>query len=86
MLFWRCREWSPELIALAVRSGHAGSAAGFGLIGFGLFCGRMPISGLLTAARRHGLRARTVDLRNSGDTAGPREQVVGYGAFVFEER
>jgi AmmeMemoRadiSam system protein B len=49
-------------------------------------CGRFPIRGLLQAARRHGLRARTVDLRNSGDTAGPRDQVVGYGAFVFEER
>lgn len=48
-------------------------------------CGRMPIRGLLQAARRHGLRARTVDLRNSGDTAGPHDRVVGYGAFVFEE-
>ena len=49
-------------------------------------CGRIPIRGLLRAARRHGLRARAVDLRNSGDTAGPRDQVVGYGAFAFEER
>ncbi len=48
-------------------------------------CGRIPIRGLLQAARRHGLRVRTVDLRNSGDTAGPHDQVVGYGAFVFEE-
>jgi AmmeMemoRadiSam system protein B len=48
-------------------------------------CGRVPIRGLLGVALRHGLRARAVDLRNSGDTAGPREQVVGYGAFVFEE-
>ena len=24
-------------------------------------------------------------LDNSGDTSGPRDQVVGYGAFVFEE-
>ena len=48
-------------------------------------CGRIPICGLLQAARRHGLRARTVDLRNSGDTAGPRDKVVGYGAFVFEQ-
>jgi len=47
-------------------------------------CGRIPIRGLLETARRHGLRARTVDLRNSGDTAGPRDKVVGYGAFVFE--
>jgi AmmeMemoRadiSam system protein B len=48
-------------------------------------CGRIPIRGLLQAARGHGLRARAVDLRNSGDTSGPRHQVVGYGAFVFEE-
>ena len=47
-------------------------------------CGRVPIKGLLTAARRHGLVARTIDLRNSGDTAGPKHQVVGYGSFVFE--
>ena len=48
-------------------------------------CGRIPIRGLLQAARVHGLYARAVDLRNSGDTSGPRDQVVGYGAFVFEE-
>jgi AmmeMemoRadiSam system protein B len=47
-------------------------------------CGRNPVSGLLYVARRKGLRARTVDLRNSGDTAGPRDRVVGYGAYVFE--
>jgi len=48
-------------------------------------CGCIPVRGLLREARKRGLRARTVDLRNSGDTAGPRGQVVGYGAFVFEE-
>jgi len=47
-------------------------------------CGRNPVSGLLYLARKHGLRASTIDLRNSGDTAGPRDQVVGYGAYVFE--
>jgi AmmeMemoRadiSam system protein B len=46
-------------------------------------CGQLPIRGLLCAARRHGLRARTLALRNSGDTAGPPERVVGYGAFAF---
>jgi len=30
-------------------------------------------------ARRRGLRASAVDVRNSGDTAGPRDRVVGYG-------
>jgi AmmeMemoRadiSam system protein B len=48
-------------------------------------CGHRAIAGLLTAARRHGLRAATADLRNSGDTAGPSDAVVGYGAFVFVE-
>jgi len=46
-------------------------------------CGRIPVGGLLLAARQHGLDATTIDLRNSGDTAGPRDQVVGYGAYVF---
>lgn len=48
-------------------------------------CGRIPIRGLLQIARRHRLSAHTVDLRNSGDTAGPKDRVVGYGAFVFSE-
>ena len=47
-------------------------------------CGRRPIRGLLELARRHGMRATMIDLRNSGDTAGPRDRVVGYGSFVFE--
>ncbi len=45
-------------------------------------CGRTPIAGLLKVAKRRGLTVRTVDLRNSGETAGPRDQVVGYGAYV----
>jgi len=48
-------------------------------------CGRIPIGGLLLLARRHGLKVQTVDLRNSGDTAGPRSEVVGYGAFLFHD-
>lgn len=46
-------------------------------------CGRIPVSGLLLRAREEGLAAECVDLRNSGDTAGPRTQVVGYGSFIF---
>jgi AmmeMemoRadiSam system protein B len=45
-------------------------------------CGRIPIQGLLLAARQRGLQACAVDVRNSGDTAGPRDRVVGYGAYV----
>jgi MEMO1 family protein len=46
-------------------------------------CGRIPIRGLLVAAQRLGLKAHQVDLRNSGDTFGSKDRVVGYGAFVF---
>jgi hypothetical protein len=46
-------------------------------------CGRAPVRGLLAAARRRGLAPRTLDLRNSGDTAGDRRRVVGYGAWAF---
>ncbi|HKJ23341.1 MAG TPA: AmmeMemoRadiSam system protein B [Myxococcota bacterium] len=45
-------------------------------------CGCHPVGGLLVAARRHGLGCRVVDLRSSGDTAGPRDRVVGYGSYV----
>jgi AmmeMemoRadiSam system protein B len=44
-------------------------------------CGRIGVRGLLLVARRRGLAARTLDLRSSGDTAGPRDRVVGYGAY-----
>lgn len=57
----------------------------FERIGYEDACGRNPINGLLWAARRRALHGETVDLRNSGDTAGPRDQVVGYGAYVFHE-
>jgi hypothetical protein len=46
-------------------------------------CGLHPVRGLLVAAQRRGLECRVVDLRNSGDTAGPRDRVVGYGSYVF---
>ena len=46
-------------------------------------CGRIPVSGLLLSAKEHGLQARNLDLRNSGDTAGDKTRVVGYGAYVF---
>ena len=46
-------------------------------------CGRIPISGLLLAARHHHLTVNTLDLRNSGDTAGTKDRVVGYGAYAL---
>ncbi|MGB5438662.1 MAG: AmmeMemoRadiSam system protein B [Gammaproteobacteria bacterium] len=54
-------------------------------IGYDDACGRNPVNGLLLYARQHGLAAKTIDLRNSGDTAGPRDQVVGYGTYVINQ-
>jgi AmmeMemoRadiSam system protein B len=54
-------------------------------IGYEDACGRIPVQGLLTLAKRQGLQGELIDLRNSGDTAGPRDQVVGYGAYTFSE-
>ena len=46
-------------------------------------CGCRSIAGLLEVARRRDWSAETIDLRNSGDTAGERDRVVGYGAFAL---
>jgi AmmeMemoRadiSam system protein B len=51
----------------------------------GSACGRIPIAGLLHAARNRGMRCETVSQCNSGDTGGPLDNVVGYGAFAFTE-
>ena len=48
-------------------------------------CGAAPINGLLEVARRRRLAPELLDLRNSGDTAGSRDRVVGYAAFAFHE-
>ena len=48
-------------------------------------CGCAPVNGLLWVAKRRGLTPQLLDLRNSGDTAGSRGEVVGYSAFAFYE-
>ncbi|MDO9142251.1 MAG: AmmeMemoRadiSam system protein B [Methylobacter sp.] len=47
-------------------------------------CGRVPVSGLLKLARKKSLSVTAIDLRNSGDTAGDKASVVGYGAYVVD--
>ncbi|MBC8207050.1 MAG: AmmeMemoRadiSam system protein B [Kiritimatiellales bacterium] len=48
-------------------------------------CGLSAIAGLIYQARQRMMRVELLDLRNSGDTAGEKDQVVGYGAFAFYE-
>lgn len=49
-------------------------------------CGCMPMRGLLKLAGEKHMSIQTLDLRNSGDTAGPRDKVVGYGAYALYEQ
>jgi AmmeMemoRadiSam system protein B/AmmeMemoRadiSam system protein A len=56
-----------------------------GSLGRDQACGRIPVGGLLLAAKRRGLEIVTLDVRNSGDTAGPKDRVVGYGAWALFE-
>jgi AmmeMemoRadiSam system protein B len=48
-------------------------------------CGGTPVSGLMIAAAHHHLRPHLLELKNSGDTAGDRDRVVGYAALAFTE-
>jgi AmmeMemoRadiSam system protein B len=48
-------------------------------------CGGAGLRGLLQVAGRRNLAITQLDLRNSGDTAGDRSRVVGYGAFACYE-
>ena len=56
----------------------------FEQLDFDSACGRVAVSGLLMLARKKSLSVQTIDLRNSGDTAGDKNRVVGYGAYVIE--
>ncbi|MDA0342278.1 MAG: AmmeMemoRadiSam system protein B [Proteobacteria bacterium] len=47
-------------------------------------CGHRALAGALELARTHDLRVTHLDVRNSGDTRGGRDRVVGYGAYAME--
>lgn len=49
-------------------------------------CGGTPVNGLILAAKQHHLQPHLLDLRNSGDTAGDKQRVVGYASFAFMEQ
>ncbi|MDD5175622.1 MAG: AmmeMemoRadiSam system protein B [Sterolibacterium sp.] len=67
------RETARQIVALHQLASHEQA------------CGATPVNGLLLCARQRGLKAQLLDLRNSGDTAGDRSRVVGYGAFALIE-
>jgi len=69
----RARDAATASAILAGRESLSGDEA----------CGCVVVNGLNRAVRRCGLRGELLDLRNSGDTAGDRNRVVGYAAFGF---
>jgi MEMO1 family protein len=70
--------------AVALDAGTAAAIVGLrpAEIGDSSACGSRPLRGLLQVARQRRLAVEQLDLRNSGDTAGDRNRVVGYGAFA----
>jgi hypothetical protein len=56
-----------------------------GALGPSQACGAIPTRGLLLEAQRRRMTIERLDLRNSGDTAGPKDRVVGYGAWALYE-
>ncbi|HZJ53461.1 MAG TPA: AmmeMemoRadiSam system protein B [Myxococcaceae bacterium] len=49
-------------------------------------CGHHPLAGLMLAARRRQWLTELLDVRNSSDTAGDPDRVVGYAAFAVVGR
>lgn len=66
-----------------MRTAEAIEAFDEGAIGPADACGHLAIRGALIEAKRRGLAIERVDLRNSGDTAGNKQTVVGYGAWAI---
>jgi AmmeMemoRadiSam system protein B len=48
-------------------------------------CGYIPICAFLKMAKEKQMKVKTLDVRNSGDAVGPKDRVVGYGAWAFWE-
>ncbi|EIJ41564.1 putative dioxygenase [Beggiatoa alba B18LD] len=69
--------------AMDARTSQAIEQLNFNALHYEDACGRNPIAGLLCVAKQRHLTITTVDLRNSGDTAGSHDKVVGYGAYIL---
>jgi len=46
-------------------------------------CGKIPVMVLMEIAQQKGWKGKLIDYRNSGDTAGSKDQVVGYTSIAF---
>jgi len=72
-----------DACAIDAMTCHAIEDLDAGQIDQHMACGATPVAGLLIAAKRRDMEVTTLDLRNSADTAGESNHVVGYGAWMF---
>ena len=72
-----------DAVRLDARTAAAIVASRPDAIGTSDACGAGPLRGLLMAGSERSVDIEQLDLRNSGDTAGDRQKVVGYGAFAL---
>jgi AmmeMemoRadiSam system protein B len=72
-----------DAVALDRRTIAAIASLRSGGIGDRDACGAYPLRGFLDSAAARGMQSEVLDVRNSGDTAGDRERVVGYGAVAL---
>ena len=70
---------------LDARTSQAIVSGNIEAIGDDQACGRGGIKGLLSLLAGSGARIDLLDLRNSGDTQGARDRVVGYGSWTVTE-
>lgn len=70
------RDWEASMAIMSLAAGKLRSEDA---------CGSRPVDGILRCARHFGLVPTTLDVRNSGDTAGSHDRVVGYGTWAFTE-
>ena len=72
-------------IAMPVKNIPKALIADWASLGPHQACGSRALAGLLIETGRRGLKIRRLSLCNSGDTAGSRDRVVGYGAWMFAQ-
>jgi AmmeMemoRadiSam system protein B len=74
--------YEPYETARQLDARTAAAIVAGGTIGDRDACGARPLRGLLKVVDERHMAVEQLDLRNSGDTAGDRNRVVGYGSFA----
>ena len=71
--------------ALDAKTASAIEALDWQAVGREQACGRVPMSGMLDIAQRRDMKIERVGMCTSADSKGPRDRVVGYGAWTLSD-